>query len=84
MIEKELIIKLRTIDGTILTNSLIRTKAKEVALAQNIPDEKFKASSSWVAGFKCRAGIQHGIMTEVEVHAALEYEDSTPDGVNFL
>jgi transcriptional regulator with XRE-family HTH domain len=65
-IEKQLIEKLREIskDGVLLSDSLIRAKAREVALSQNVLDEKFKASSGWVDNFKSRAGIRRGVMSK--------------------
>jgi transcriptional regulator with XRE-family HTH domain len=65
-IESRLIIKLREIsqDGTILSDALIRSKAKEVAQDLDILDEKFKASSGWVDNFKSRWGIRRGVMTK--------------------
>jgi hypothetical protein len=65
-IEKLLIEKLREIskDGSPLSDSLIRAKAREVAQELNVLDEKFKASSGWVDNFKSRAGIRRGIMTK--------------------
>jgi len=65
-IEKQLIERLRELskDGSPLSDSLIRAKAREVALEQNVQDEKFKASSGWVDNFKARAGIRRGVMTK--------------------
>ncbi|KAG6866305.1 hypothetical protein C0991_006401 [Blastosporella zonata] len=39
----------------------IRERAKQIARALCIPEEKFKASSGWVENFKTRAGIQKGL-----------------------
>lgn len=63
-IEKVLIEKLREFskEGSVLSDSLIRTTAREVAIEQKVLDEKFKASSGWVDNFKSRAGIRRGIM----------------------
>ncbi|KAA1469746.1 hypothetical protein DENSPDRAFT_641230 [Dentipellis sp. KUC8613] len=47
--------------GTNLTDSTIRTKAKLVSKALQIPDDKFKASSGWVENFKHRHGIKRGV-----------------------
>ncbi|KAI0041736.1 CenpB-DNA-bind-domain-containing protein [Auriscalpium vulgare] len=44
-----------------LTDSVIRAKAKEVAKGMQIPDDKFKASSGWVENFKQRHGIRRGV-----------------------
>lgn len=45
----------------ILSDSAIRTKAKETARMLHISDEKFKASSGWVENFKSRHGIRAGV-----------------------
>ncbi|THH20539.1 hypothetical protein EW146_g842 [Bondarzewia mesenterica] len=44
----------------VLSDAVIRSKAKEVAKALQIPDDKFKASSGWVENFKHRHGIRRG------------------------
>lgn len=54
--------------GKLLSDSLIRTKAKEIALESHIQEEKFKASSGWVDNFKSRWGIKRG-------HITLDAED---------
>jgi Tc5 transposase DNA-binding domain len=64
-------------DGSLLSDILIRTKAKEVALEQNVLDEKFKASSGWVDNFKSRAGIRRGVMAKGMDEA--ETPDASPD-----
>ncbi|TFY68822.1 hypothetical protein EVG20_g3397 [Dentipellis fragilis] len=46
---------------TILSDSNIRAKAKQVSKALQIPDDKFKASSGWVENFKHRHGIKRGV-----------------------
>ncbi|KAF8650150.1 hypothetical protein AX16_005385 [Volvariella volvacea WC 439] len=43
-----------------LTDSGIRTKAKEVAKNLEITEDRFKASSGWVENFKQRHGIRGG------------------------
>lgn len=45
----------------ILSDQIIRNKAKEIARDLLIPDEKFKASSGWVENFKHRHGIKRGV-----------------------
>ncbi|KAI0061485.1 CenpB-DNA-bind-domain-containing protein, partial [Artomyces pyxidatus] len=45
----------------LLTDSVIRAKAKEVSKNMQIPDDKFKASSGWVENFKQRHGIKRGV-----------------------
>lgn len=50
-----------TQNKTVLSDALIRAKAKETARDLHIPDEKFKASSGWVENFKHRHGIRAGV-----------------------
>ncbi|KAH7921909.1 CenpB-DNA-bind-domain-containing protein [Leucogyrophana mollusca] len=47
--------------NALLTDNLIRTKAKETARNLQIPDERFKASSGWVENFKHRHNIRKGV-----------------------
>ncbi|EGN92137.1 hypothetical protein SERLA73DRAFT_99702, partial [Serpula lacrymans var. lacrymans S7.3] len=47
--------------NVLLTDTLIRSKAKETARNLQIPDERFKASSGWVENFKHRHGIRKGV-----------------------
>ncbi|KAK2465222.1 hypothetical protein APHAL10511_002576 [Amanita phalloides] len=47
----------------VITDALIRTKAKEVAQRLHIPEERFKASSGWIENFKLRQGIKSGKLT---------------------
>lgn len=47
--------------NTLLTDALIRNKAKETARNLQIPDERFKASSGWVENFKHRHNIRKGV-----------------------
>ncbi|KAE9401720.1 hypothetical protein BT96DRAFT_991882 [Gymnopus androsaceus JB14] len=44
-----------------LSDAKIRAKATEIARDLRISEEKFKASDTWVAGFKNRQGIRQGI-----------------------
>ena len=80
-IEKQLIERLREFskDGSLLSDSLIRAKAREVALEQNVLDEKFKASSGWVDNFKSRAGIRRGIMTKGTQEEEEESTNTPPE-----
>jgi hypothetical protein len=48
-------------NNTVLSDALIRSKAKETARNMHIPDDKFKASSGWVENFKHRQGIRGGV-----------------------
>ena len=45
----------------VLSDCLIRSKAREVARQMEISDDKFKASSGWVENFKNRHGIRKGV-----------------------
>jgi hypothetical protein len=45
----------------VLSDALIRQKAKDTARLLDISDEKFKASSGWVENFKHRHGIRGGV-----------------------
>lgn len=45
---------------TAITDSLIRTRALDVAKSLYIAEDKFKASSGWVENFKHRHGIRGG------------------------
>lgn len=47
--------------NALLTDALIRNKAKETARNLQIPDERFKASSGWVENFKHRHNIRKGV-----------------------
>jgi hypothetical protein len=44
-----------------ISDQLIRTKAKTIARALNIGEDKFKASSGWVENFKHRHNIKRGV-----------------------
>lgn len=44
-----------------ISDHMIRTKAKEVALEMNIGEDKFKASAGWVENFKHRNNIRKGV-----------------------
>lgn len=45
----------------ILSDQIIRNKAKDIARELHIPEEKFKASSGWVENFKHRHTIKRGV-----------------------
>ncbi|KAJ6512180.1 CenpB-DNA-bind-domain-containing protein [Mycena vitilis] len=47
--------------NTVLSDSMIRNKAKEIARDLGIPDERFKASSGWIENFKHRHGVRAGV-----------------------
>lgn len=46
---------------TLISDVMIRTKAKEAAKMMNIGEDKFKASAGWVENFKHRHGIRKGV-----------------------
>lgn len=80
-IEKALVQKLwaTSRDGTILSDSLIRALAKEVAAEQAVVPERFKASSGWVDNFKSRAAIRRGVMTK-GLEGLLDEDSSDAEG----
>ncbi|OBZ68949.1 Tigger transposable element-derived protein 6 [Grifola frondosa] len=47
--------------NTILTDALIRAKAREIGDGMHLTEDKFKASSGWVENFKNRHGIKKGV-----------------------
>ncbi|KAJ7459758.1 CenpB-DNA-bind-domain-containing protein [Mycena latifolia] len=49
--------------NTVLSDSMIRNKAKDVARTLGIPEERFKASSGWIENFKHRHGVRAGVWT---------------------
>ncbi|KAG6917467.1 hypothetical protein DXG01_002444 [Tephrocybe rancida] len=48
-----------------VSDTAIRTRAKAIARALHVPEEKFKASSGWVDNFKARAGVKGGLWSGV-------------------
>ncbi|THH09519.1 hypothetical protein EW145_g1937 [Phellinidium pouzarii] len=46
---------------TLISDVMIRTKAREVARELGLGEDKFKASAGWVENFKHRQGIKKGI-----------------------
>ena len=48
----------------ILTDAMIRAKAREIADRHGYTEDKFKASSGWVENFKARQGIKKGRLTD--------------------
>ncbi|KAJ7147523.1 Tc5 transposase DNA-binding domain-containing protein [Mycena crocata] len=48
-------------NDTILSDSMIRNKAKAIAHDLGIVEERFKASSGWIENFKHRHGVRAGI-----------------------
>lgn len=53
--------------GTTLTDSSLQRQAR--AIARGTGDDKFKASTTWLDGFKTRAGISGGHFNESSSHA---------------
>jgi hypothetical protein len=49
--------------NTVLSDSMIKTKAKEIARELGIQEERFKASSGWIENFKHRHGVRAGVWT---------------------
>ncbi|KAJ6508925.1 Tc5 transposase DNA-binding domain-containing protein [Mycena sanguinolenta] len=49
--------------NTVLSDSMIRTKAKDIARALGIQEDRFKASSGWIENFKHRHGVRAGVWT---------------------
>ncbi|KAG6831007.1 hypothetical protein H0H87_006580 [Tephrocybe sp. NHM501043] len=62
-----------------ISDASIRDRAKQVARALDIPEDKFKASSGWVDNFKTRAGVQKGVCASVSASASSS--SATPDDV---
>ena len=50
-----------TDDKIVMTDAMIRNKAREISRNLGWPEERFKASSGWVENFKHRHGIRKGI-----------------------
>jgi hypothetical protein len=48
-------------NNVIMTDAMIRQRAKDMARCLEIPEDKFKASSGWVENFKHRHGIRGGV-----------------------
>ena len=47
--------------GKVLTDQLLRRKAREFGDAMGFTQDKFKASSGWLENFKHRHGIRRGV-----------------------
>ena len=47
-------------EGKVLTDALLRRKAREFGDAMGYTEDKFKASSGWLENFKHRYGIRRG------------------------
>lgn len=50
-------------DGVVLSDALLRSKAREIGNAVGYTMDKFKASSGWLENFKHRHGIKRGVWT---------------------
>lgn len=48
-------------EGKVLTDALLRRKAREFGDAMGYTEDKFKASSGWLENFKHRHGIRRGV-----------------------
>ncbi|KAF8631807.1 hypothetical protein AX17_005022 [Amanita inopinata Kibby_2008] len=62
----------------LITDSLIRAKAKEVAQKHHISEDRFKASSGWIENFKLRQGVKSGKLVG---HAGRHLRIRRPDCV---
>lgn len=51
-------------NDTSISDSLVRSRALEIAKTLGIPEDKFKASSGWIENFKHRHGIRSGKWTQ--------------------
>ncbi|CDO68264.1 hypothetical protein BN946_scf184842.g27 [Trametes cinnabarina] len=47
--------------GTVLSDALLRQRAREIGDSQGYTADKFKASSGWLENFKHRHGIRRGV-----------------------
>ncbi|KAI0328866.1 CenpB-DNA-bind-domain-containing protein [Cubamyces sp. BRFM 1775] len=68
--------------GTILSDALLRQKARQIGDQQGYTADKFKASSGWLENFKHRHGIRRGVfvgMGEVEREPAYGMDFSQPN-----
>ncbi|KAI9061331.1 CenpB-DNA-bind-domain-containing protein [Trametes sanguinea] len=48
-------------NGTVLSDALLRQRAREIGDSQGYTADKFKASSGWLENFKHRHGIRRGV-----------------------
>lgn len=64
--------------NTTLSDSLIRNKARDIAKALRISEDKFKASSGWVENFKHRHGIRRGVWHGDGKASKLSTSDPSP------
>ena len=54
-------VKAASAQGTILSDALLRQKARQIGDQQGYTPDKFKASSGWLENFKHRHGIRRGV-----------------------
>lgn len=68
-------------NGTVLSDALLRQRAREIGDSQGYTPDKFKASSGWLENFKHRHGIRRGVWTgsgQLEARARANAEDFPP------
>ncbi|QRW15129.1 Tc5 transposase DNA-binding domain protein [Ceratobasidium sp. AG-Ba] len=78
-IETELLIWVKECqeNGTGITDSRIKTKAREYAAQIGLPEGKFKASSGWIENFKVRNNLTRRSQDEQETQLADKEHDDT-------
>ncbi|KAI0357418.1 CenpB-DNA-bind-domain-containing protein [Trametes cingulata] len=68
-------------NGTVLSDALLRQRAREIGDSQGYTPDKFKASSGWLENFKHRHGIRRGMWTGTgtnDIKARAYAEDFKP------
>ncbi|KAL5524691.1 hypothetical protein ACEPAF_9836 [Sanghuangporus sanghuang] len=65
---------------TVISDAMIRAKARELARELNIPEDKFKASAGWVENYKHRANIKKGIWVGNPSPGVYTDEETEDDG----
>ncbi|KAI0373755.1 CenpB-DNA-bind-domain-containing protein [Pilatotrama ljubarskyi] len=68
-------------NGTVLSDALLRQRAREIGDEQGYTPDKFKASSGWLENFKHRHGIRRGMWTGTgtnDIKARAYAEDFKP------
>ncbi|ODQ50840.1 hypothetical protein SAICODRAFT_31616 [Saitoella complicata NRRL Y-17804] len=83
-LEKTLSVWARNVfqQGGILSDSLIRDKAKELAHAVGISEVDFKASSGWIENFKFRNMIKRGKIIEEEDEGPPDMDEAMENAHN--
>ncbi|KAL5512805.1 hypothetical protein ACEPAG_3071 [Sanghuangporus baumii] len=65
---------------TVISDAMIRARARELARELDIPEDKFKASAGWVENYKHRANIKKGIWVGNPSPGVYMDEESDDDG----